>query len=33
MAHLDQAATKELDNAGIEVLLRELVWLPGSYQP
>jgi len=30
MAHLDQAATKELDNAGIEVLLRELVRIRAS---
>jgi AhpD family alkylhydroperoxidase len=30
MAHLDQAATKELDKAGIEVLLRELVRIRAS---
>jgi AhpD family alkylhydroperoxidase len=30
VAHLDQAATKELDNAGIEVLLRELVRIRAS---
>ena len=30
MAHLDQAATKELDNAGIDVLLRELVRIRAS---
>jgi AhpD family alkylhydroperoxidase len=30
MAHLDQSATKELDNAGIEVLLRELVRIRAS---
>jgi AhpD family alkylhydroperoxidase len=30
MAHLDQAATKELDNAGIDVLLRELIRIRAS---
>ena len=30
MAHLDQATTKELDNAGIDVLLRELVRIRAS---
>ena len=30
MAHLDQAATKELDNAGIDVRLRELVRIRAS---
>ena len=30
MAQLDQAATKELDNAGIDVLLRELVRIRAS---
>src|SRR5262244_2564099 len=30
VAHLDQAATKELDNAGIDVLLRELVRIRAS---
>ncbi len=30
MAHLDQAATKELDNAGIGVLLRELIRIRAS---
>ncbi len=30
MAHLDKAATKELDNAGIDALLRELVKIRAS---
>ena len=30
MAHLDQAATKELDNAGIDVRLRELIRIRAS---
>jgi AhpD family alkylhydroperoxidase len=30
MAHLDQAATKELDNAGMDVRLRELVRIRAS---
>jgi len=30
MAHLDQATTKELDNAGIDVLLRELIRIRAS---
>jgi AhpD family alkylhydroperoxidase len=30
MAHLDQAATKELDNAGIEPRLRELIRIRAS---
>ena len=30
MAHLDQAATKELDNAGFDVRLRELVRIRAS---
>jgi AhpD family alkylhydroperoxidase len=30
VAHLDQAATKELDNAGIDVLLRELIRIRAS---
>ncbi|HKD89653.1 MAG TPA: carboxymuconolactone decarboxylase family protein [Streptosporangiaceae bacterium] len=30
VAHLDQAATKELDSAGIDVLLRELIRIRAS---
>ncbi len=30
MAHLDQATTKDLDNAGIDVLLRELIRIRAS---
>ena len=30
MSHLDQAATRELDQAGIETLLRELIRVRAS---